>query len=108
MERLTADTVRLVAEVHRARADRQRLIQALRTATTGRKNTVARSQADNRRTRRAMAASQHKGLREFMSTLQKTVGGLRNELGADLAGARAAWCGTPGHQQKKRVERAHI
>jgi hypothetical protein len=108
MGRLTADTVRLVADVHRGRADRQRLLQVLQNATTDRKTLMSRSQADDRRTRRAMAALQHRNLQEFVSTLRKTVGGLRNDLGADLAGARSAWCGMPGHQQKRRVDRARL
>ena len=112
MGQLTADTTRLVGEIHNARARRRRLIGLTRQATFEMRRTVARMQSGFRAARGEMARRQRHGLREFMSGLKGRVSTLRNGLSTDLAGARAVWSGTvaaagpTGREHSKRAGKA--
>ncbi len=110
MGQLTADTTRLVGEIHAARGERQRLNQALRQATVELKRTVERMQVGFRTAHAEMTRRQRRGLREFMSGLESRVGALQRAFSTDLAGARAAWHGAApaptGREHSKRAAKA--
>ena len=107
MGQLTADTTRLVGEIHAARGERQRLNQALKQAAVDLKRTVGRMQVGFRTARAEMARRQRRSLREFMSGLESRVGALRHALTTDLAGARAAWHGAaPAPTAREHSKRA--
>ena len=107
MGQLTADTTRLVGEIHAARGERQRLNQAFRHARVELKRTVGRMHGGFRTARAEMARRQGRSLREFMSGLESRVGALRRGFTTDLAGARAAWHGAApaptGREHSKRA-----
>jgi len=112
MGSLTADTTRLVGEIHTARGERQRLIGATRQATVGMKRTVARMRAGFRAGHAEMARRQRSALREFVLGLEGGVAALRNTFRTDWLGARAAWFGTvaaaspTGREHSKRAGKA--
>ena len=107
MGQLTADTTRLVGEIHAAHGERQRMRRALREATAELRRAVGRMQAGFHTAHAEMARRQRRNLREFMSGLQGGVGAFRQALKADLAGARAAWHGAAsapvGREHSKRT-----
>ena len=110
MGQLTADTIRLVGEIHAAHGERERLNQALKQATVELKRTVGRMQVGFRTAHAEMARRQRRSLREFMSGLESRVGALRHAFRTDLAGARAAWHGAApaptGREHAKRTAKA--
>lgn len=112
MGQLTADTIRLVGEIHNGRAKRQRLIGSIRQATVEMKRTMVRMQRGFRTAHAEMARRQRRGLREFVSGLKGRVAALRNGLSTDLAGARAVWGGAvaaaspTGREHSKRAGKA--
>jgi hypothetical protein len=94
MGRLTDDMTRLVGEIHTGRADRARTIREVKHVTAEMKRAVAEMQAGFRSARADMVRRQRRMLQGFVSGLRGTVGGLRNEFAADLAGAHRAWVST--------------
>ncbi len=94
MGRLTEDMTRLVGEIHAARDGRGRLMRDLAHATVEMKKAVVGMRATFRAAHADMARRQQRMLGDFASDLRATVGGVRKEFAAELAGARRAWFGT--------------
>ena len=93
MGRLTEDMTRLVGEIHVARDGRGRLMRDLKHATVEMKRAVAGMQARFGSAHADMAQRQQRMLHGFVSDLRATVGGVRKEFAAELAGAHRAWFG---------------
>ncbi|MBI1874675.1 MAG: hypothetical protein HYS05_12450 [Acidobacteria bacterium] len=101
---------RLVGDIHTARSERERMIQAVQHATVDMRRTVARMLTGFDKTHVDMARRQHRRLREFVSGLESAVATLRSSMRTDLAGARAVWCGNkpsaPPAREHKRAAKA--
>jgi hypothetical protein len=83
---LTSDMIRVCGEINALRDAREALLKEL-------VNGVKQMQAGFRHAHAEMATKTKAGRVAFVSSLKKTVSGLRKEFATDIAGARRAWSG---------------
>ena len=86
MGRLTEDATRLRQEIDAMREARLGFIHGLR-------DTVSDMRAHFRTAQTEMAKRAAAERAAFVTTVRRTVAGLRQELAADIVGARSAWLG---------------
>ncbi len=90
---LVEQMTRLCNEIKVWQEARQKLLRNLTRATKERRRTVNEMRAGFSRSHAEMSTCQRMNHRAFRSSLKGVVARHQQELRADLAGARRAWCG---------------
>jgi len=85
---LTSDMTRLCGEISASRGAREEFLKDLQDAVSGMQAGFRNAHAEMARKTKAERVG-------FVSSLKKTVFGMRTEFATDLAGARQAWFGPP-------------
>lgn len=93
MGRLTRDMSRLHDQIVSAKMQRRDLMQGLKKSSDLRKEGVGQMTAGFRGARMEMKKRMAESHARFLGQLRNSVAGLRNELAADLTGARMAFMG---------------
>jgi len=90
---LTGDMTRLCGEINASRGAREGLMRDLARGTKDLKDAVSGMQAGFRNAHADMARKAKAERVAFISSLKKTVSGMKKGSTADITGARRAWFG---------------